>query len=78
MPEQLTAQTVAENQRNSLCVALLNSERNIALLNQALMSANARISALEAAHNAVTIPEKFKFVGDDTLDEDTEVHDPHS
>jgi hypothetical protein len=47
-PEPLTAQSITDNQRNLLSVALLNSERNVALLNQALMVANARIAELES------------------------------
>lgn len=60
MPEPLTAQTIAENQRNLLSVALLNSERNVALLNQALATANARIAELEAAKSETAIPDHLK------------------
>ena len=60
MPEPLTAQTITEQQRNVLSVALLNSERNVALLNQALAAANARIAELEATKKDDAVPDNLK------------------
>ncbi len=59
MQEPLTAQAITEQQRNLLSVALLNSERNVALLNQALAAANARIAELEATKNEGSIPDNL-------------------
>jgi|KBSMisStaDraftv2_1062788.scaffolds.fasta_scaffold5160309_1 hypothetical protein len=64
MQEPLTAQTITENQRNLLSVALLNSERNVALLNHALAIANAHIAELQAAKGVNAIPDHLKkFAG---------------
>ncbi len=64
MPEPFSAQTITENQRNVLSVALLNSERNVALLSQALAEANARIAELEAVKSGEEIPDHLKaFAG---------------
>lgn len=52
--------TITENQRNLLSVALLNSERNVALLNHALAVANARIAELEAAKSEEGIRDNLK------------------
>lgn len=60
MPESMTAQIITENQRNVLSVALLNSERNVALLSQALAEANARIAELEAVKSEEAIPDHLK------------------
>ena len=73
MQEPLTAQTITEQQRNVLSVALLNSERNVALLNQALAAANARIAELEAAKKDEAVPDKLKtFAGGPPYDKPIE------
>jgi len=73
MPEPVTAQTVAENQRNVLAVALLNSERNVALLNHALAIANAQIAELQAAKGVNAVPDHLKkFAGGPPYERSTE------
>ncbi len=70
MQEPLTALSLTENQRNVLSVALLNSERMVALLNQALLAANARIAELEASKRDAADSDHLKiFAGGPPYDE---------
>lgn len=67
MPDPLTVQTLTENQRNVLSIALLNSERSVVLLNQALAAANARIAELEAAKSEEAASDQLQVKGEESF-----------